>query len=231
MAGENVKNFFEQPGKDGDNKFIMKGSSATGSGVSLKTIMLHGRIPDATSTDGTLEKTDAIPIPFNGTIISIQAALRKFPQGSQIILLSNIDSEAITDGEITFNAGTGPRTKEVFPTDNNTVVAGDNFNITFGQSNTNPQSVTSLAQEQISGVNTGIAKAQVASHGFATGDIVEILGANESGFNGFHRITILDNTNFVFLVSPDVQTTASGTINALKSPIIPINYSVVIELD
>lgn len=237
MAGENVKNFFGQPDASGDNPLIVKGTSKTGGGANLKTIILHGRIPDGTSKDGSTSKTEAIPIPVNGTIISIQAAINITPSNGQMELTGRINTELITNGNISFPVNNDQRVRSTVPTGNNTVSIGSHFDFIFSQNNTDSKQVASLVQEQIEGVsgfvNTGIAVANVPSHGYSNGDIIDIFGASQGDFNGLHRISIQGTNRFVFVVAPAAVTTATGTIfaNSISNLIIPVNYNIIIELD
>jgi len=263
MAGENVKNFFASPDASGDNQLVMGGTAIingdtevngntevngdtvvngnrelngetvvngvfeTIGGTNLKTISLHGRIENSTGEDGGINETDTIPIPFSGKIISIQAALTVFPTVGQINLVGRLNNIEITNGEISFNTGESFKTREVFPTALNVVTAGDSFSFTFIKSNVAAKAITNLVQIG------GIATASVTAHGYTTGDIVRIEGANEGGYNGLQRITKQDGGKFVFVVFPTIGTpaTTATALEAVTTPIIPVNFNVVIELD
>lgn len=192
----------------------------------LNIFTLHGRIPDATDLNGTETETDALPVVFSGRIISIQASLRKPPVAGSITLMPRLNQTEIIGGDIVFPSGETQLTRKSFPTSQNIAVEGMNFNFLYVESNTTPQSVEVLEQVE------GVGKITIlGGHGFTNGQVIEILGANEDDWDGFHKITVANSSQFVFLVGPDIQTPATGTITVQSRPIIPINYSVLIQLD
>ncbi|MEM8714169.1 MAG: hypothetical protein AAGE92_00085 [Cyanobacteria bacterium P01_G01_bin.4] len=62
--------------------------------------------------------------------------------------------------------------------------------------------------------SSGTATATQASHGYETNDIVTIAGANESEYNGAHRVTVTDSNTYTFSVDSGATTPATGTITA-----------------
>ncbi|TAH33560.1 MAG: hypothetical protein EYC62_06635 [Alphaproteobacteria bacterium] len=52
------------------------------------------------------------------------------------------------------------------------------------------------------------------NHGLSTGMIVEITGANQSAYNGWKTVTVVNPTKFTFAVSGNPSTPATGTIRA-----------------
>lgn len=55
-----------------------------------------------------------------------------------------------------------------------------------------------------------VATAVCAGHGFATNDIVEIAGADDNGYNGNFKVTVVDANTFTFTVSGSPVTPALG---------------------
>ncbi len=78
MSGENVKNFFEQPGPDGDNKFVCGGTTVFATGIegdmttlSGQNIAAHTLMVDILVTTVT---TVFVNPGFVGALIAIHAA-------------------------------------------------------------------------------------------------------------------------------------------------------------
>lgn len=69
------------------------------------------------------------------------------------------------------------------------------------------QAVTSITR---SGSTATVTTAGV--HGYASGDLVHIAGANEAGYNGEYEITVTSTTTFVYLVFSSPASPATGTI-------------------
>lgn len=71
-----------------------------------------------------------------------------------------------------------------------------------------------------------LATATVTTHGYATGDLVTIAGANETEYNGEHQITVTGANTFTY---PMVCSTspATGTITADKGVELKAKYSLV----
>lgn len=73
-------------------------------------------------------------------------------------------------------------------------------------------------------VSGGVATATVnAGHAFGNfttgfGPVILIEGANQTGLNGEHRITVLTSTTFSFVPTGVADGTASGTITAKRAP-------------
>lgn len=55
------------------------------------------------------------------------------------------------------------------------------------------------------------------AHGYSTGDLVEVAGANQSGYNKVAPITVSSTTVFTYLVDPSTTSPATGTITC-QSP-------------
>ncbi len=73
------------------------------------------------------------------------------------------------------------------------------------------QSITSITR-----VGT-LATATKVGHGFVSGQNINITGANQSEYNGYHEITVLTSSTFTFTVSGTPTTPATGTILASLS--------------
>jgi len=236
MAGENVLNFFEQADENGDNKFVMGGTSETANGTSLKTVVLQGRIPNSTTLSTFNADDSLIPIPFSGRIISVQAAIKNLPQLDDIVMEIKTSQGTVVGSEITFKATEGDFFKESIPTANNIVSAGDVFEMVFSDSNASTQGLTDLIQRVTDSnndtVNSGIAKATTGSaHGLVTGQEIEIINASEAAYNVLFRITVESTTEFSYLVPTGALFESGGPPSVVSKPIIPINFSIVIELD
>lgn len=72
------------------------------------------------------------------------------------------------------------------------------------------QSVTSITS------TAGVATVTKAGHGFATGDRVKIIGANQSAYNVEADITVTSSSTFTFAVSHSPASPATGTITMRK---------------
>ena len=66
-----------------------------------------------------------------------------------------------------------------------------------------------------------------STHGFSTGDLVVISGANESEYNGEYQITVVDPDNFTYTMSCGSHPTASGAPVATIGVELKAKYSVV----
>ena len=75
-----------------------------------------------------------------------------------------------------------------------------------------PQPVTSLTR------SGGTATASVTAHGFTTGGVIKIEGANQAQYNGNFNITVVDANTFTFTVteSPVTPATTTTTMQAAK---------------
>ena len=72
-------------------------------------------------------------------------------------------------------------------------------------------SVSSITRvREIATVTTG------SAHGYSTGDLVEISGASQSGYNGVFPVTVTSTTVFTIQVNPNTTTPATGTIVVQK---------------
>ena len=75
-----------------------------------------------------------------------------------------------------------------------------------------PQAVTSITRSGSTATLTA-----GAAHGLSTNDWVEIIGANETEYNGLFQITVTGGSTFTFTVSGAPATPATGTIFAIHS--------------
>ena len=72
-------------------------------------------------------------------------------------------------------------------------------------------SVSSITRvRDIATVTTG------SAHGYSTGDLVEVAGANQSGYNKVAPIVVTSTTTFTYLVNSSTTTPATGTITCQK---------------
>jgi len=85
------------------------------------------------------------------------------------------------------------------------------FNGTF-TSSANQGSITSIVQE-----TEGIATVVQTDHGYNTEDIVEILGADQPEYNGFKKITVVDEDTYTYFVGGSPASEATGTMIARKN--------------
>jgi len=60
--------------------------------------------------------------------------------------------------------------------------------------------------------NSLAATVTMASHGYASNDLVRISGANEAAYNGYFVITVTSTSQFTFTLSATAAPTATGTI-------------------
>lgn len=80
-------------------------------------------------------------------------------------------------------------------------------------------SFTMPVSQSVSGITRSgsVATATTAeNHGYVTGDLVTIVGANQSEYNGTFQITKTGDTTFTYTVSGTPATPATGTITAQK---------------
>ena len=83
------------------------------------------------------------------------------------------------------------------------------------------KSVTSIAWDVV----TGLATATVSSHGYSTGNTVNIRGATQSAYNGDFIITVTGTNTFTYSVTGSPTTPATGTIIANKGPLVKNSYT------
>lgn len=96
MGSVSVLNRFEQSGTGGDNKLVIGGSIATGSGASLKTKTVTVAIGDV-SAAGSVFVVPGVA----GTIVAISNVIDAAITGADAGLTFEIDGAAITDAAIT----------------------------------------------------------------------------------------------------------------------------------
>lgn len=65
----------------------------------------------------------------------------------------------------------------------------------------------------------GTATATCSSHGFAVNDVVELSGANETGWNDEFRVLTADTNTFTFAIAAATPSPATGTITAKIAPL------------
>lgn len=82
------------------------------------------------------------------------------------------------------------------------------------------QSVTSLT------CSGSTATAITSAHGYSTGDLVTIAGANETEYNGEHQITVSDADTYTYTMTCST-TPATGTITGDKGVELKAKYAVV----
>ncbi len=64
------------------------------------------------------------------------------------------------------------------------------------------------------------ATATSTAHGYTSGDVVNIRGADQSEYNGDFTVTVVDADTFTYTVSGSPATPARGTIVAIDGPIV-----------
>ena len=101
MSGESVKNFFEQPGSDRDNKLVVGGSMESATGADLKTKLVTVAIGDV-STAGSVFAVPGVA----GTIVGISNVIDAAITAADAGLTFEIGGVAVTGADITIaNAG------------------------------------------------------------------------------------------------------------------------------
>ena len=101
MTAESVKNRFEQPGSDRDNKLVLEGSVETENGADLKTKLVTVAIGDV-STAGSVFAVPGVA----GTIVGISNVIDAAITAADAGLTFEIGGVAVTDAAITIaNAG------------------------------------------------------------------------------------------------------------------------------
>jgi hypothetical protein len=122
----NVLNRIEQPGSDGDNKYLFGGSIKTGGGQSLKKVYLTTSITDI-STAGQIY----VVSPVAGTITKIYSVINGAIATANSILTPKIAGTAITGGAITvaFSGSAAGDVDSSTPTAANAINAGQAIEI------------------------------------------------------------------------------------------------------
>jgi hypothetical protein len=82
-----------------------------------------------------------------------------------------------------------------------------------------------LAAVAVTGIvrTTGLASANIVAHPFVGGQIVNFAGANQSAYNGDHRVSVIDVDHVGFFVDAATVTPATGTITARPALGMPTN--------
>lgn len=62
----------------------------------------------------------------------------------------------------------------------------------------------------------GVATINQVAHGYEDGDLIQIAGAGQAGYNGAHRVFIIDANHYRFKVASGTVTPATGTITAQR---------------
>lgn len=68
-----------------------------------------------------------------------------------------------------------------------------------------------------------------SAHGYSTGDLVHIIGANQADYNGEYEITVLTPTTFTYTVANSPSTPATGTITVDFSTELYAKYGIVYQ--
>ena len=71
----------------------------------------------------------------------------------------------------------------------------------------------------------------LASHGFATGDLVTIAGADQTEYNGTFTITVVTTNTFTYAVTGTPATPATGTITASLLALWGYTYAFILPSD
>lgn len=132
----NVNNYFEQAGSDGDNKLVLGGSVETDGGANLKSYVMNARIADV-STAGQVY----VAVPINGTLVTVYSALGGAISGADAEL--TVKTAAGTAGTITI-AQSGSAAGDVDSltvASNGAVTAGQTIEIETGGESTGTQEV------------------------------------------------------------------------------------------
>jgi hypothetical protein len=91
----------------------------------------------------------------------------------------------------------------------------DTFTYTVSGTPVSPATGSITAGRLTTITRTGTtATATCTTHGFATGDMVLIRGANESAFSGVFSVTVVNANTFTYTVASTAAAAASGTISA-----------------
>jgi hypothetical protein len=69
------------------------------------------------------------------------------------------------------------------------------------------------------------ATANLAAHGYATGDRINIRGASPAQYNGDFYITVTGANTFTYTMAADPGANATGTLVANKGPIVQTTYT------
>jgi len=94
---------------------------------------------------------------------------------------------------------------------NQVIAIFDNQAGFFPGSTNSPKTVSALTQTGTTVTGTA------AAHGFTTGAYVQVVGANESVFNGIFSVTVVDANTFTYTVTESGSATATGTITATRA--------------
>jgi hypothetical protein len=65
----------------------------------------------------------------------------------------------------------------------------------------------------------------LTGHGFTTGDVINVRGADQSEYNGDFTVTVTDANTFTFDVVGSPATPATGTIIVNNGPVVQSNYA------
>jgi hypothetical protein len=101
-----------------------------------------------------------------------------------------------------------------------TNVTADSFTYTVSGTPVSPATGSITAGRLTTITRSGTtATATCSNHGFATGDMVFITGANESEFNGTFSVTVVNASTFTYTVVSTAAAAATGTISASTAAI------------
>jgi hypothetical protein len=104
-------------------------------------------------------------------------------------------------------------------TPSNQIVYSSYWDVAYSEVNYSTFPVGPATQKSISSLTTAgsTATATSTAHGFATNDIVVIVGATQTAYNGIKAVTRIDADHFTFAVSGSPTSPATGTITAQKA--------------
>lgn len=129
----------------------------------------------------------------------------------------NLSGSTDTDTIADFNFNLGQRYQLVLAKLNNfktqkSFTFQSGINVTLLSSNVT-QAVTSITSSSTTATVT-----TTAAHGYSTSNVVNIFGANPSGYNGTYTITVVSTTTFTYTLSAAISTSAT---NSPSSPYAP----------
>lgn len=89
------------------------------------------------------------------------------------------------------------------------------------QSGMNVTLLSSGVTQSISSITSSSTTATVttsAAHGYSTSNVVNIFGANPTGYNGTYTITVTSTTTFTYTLAASISTSATNTASAPYAP-------------
>ncbi len=127
MGEASVKNHFELPDANNDNKLVIEGSMESAGGGDLKTKLVTFSIGDV-STAGVLWISPGIA----GTLVKITSIIDTAITAADAVLSFQIDEMAVTDGDITItqSGSAAGQVNQSFPTANNILLSDEGIKVT-----------------------------------------------------------------------------------------------------